>query len=109
MSYVPMEEHTTLSGRFVSEPGRNLNGEPVVWVDYAAALAIHRLRPGPSYNRREVLLASSSPMDHQASLGCVVVPEAFFEKVVHPLLGRSRALVYVLPETRTVRDVFDIP
>lgn len=43
---VPLHERTTPSGRFVSRPGRNLDGEHVVWVDYAVALAIHRLRPG---------------------------------------------------------------
>jgi hypothetical protein len=26
--------------------------------------------------------------------------------VVQPVMGRSRAVVYVLPETRSVRDVF---
>ncbi|MDP3856360.1 MAG: hypothetical protein Q8Q73_01215 [Stagnimonas sp.] len=103
---VPMPERTTPAGRFVSQPGRNLDGEHVVWVDYAAALAIHRMRPGASYRSREARLASATPGDNRASLGCVVVPEAFYEGVVQPLLGHRRAVVYVLPETRSVRDVF---
>jgi hypothetical protein len=32
------------------------------------------------------------------SLGCVVVPVTFYADVVQPLLGRSRAVIYVLPE-----------
>lgn len=103
---VPMHERTTPAGRFVSQPGRNLKGEHVVWVDYAAAFAIHRLRPGASLRAREASLASDTPSDNRASLGCVVVPAAFYENVVLPLLGRGRAIVYVLPETRQVRELF---
>jgi hypothetical protein len=103
---VPMHERTTPAGRFISKPGRNLGGEHVVWVDYASAFAIHRVRPGASLRSREARLASASPDDNRASLGCVVVPEAFYEQVVQPLVGQNRAVIYVLPETRSVRDVF---
>lgn len=103
---VPMPERTTPAGRFISQPGRNLDGEHVVWVDYAAAVAIHRVRPGASLRSREARLASATPDDNRASLGCVVVPGAFYDTVVQPVLGRTRAVVYVLPETRPVRDVF---
>ena len=103
---VPMHERTTPAGRFISRPGQNLSGEHVVWVDYASAFAIHRLRPGASLRSREARLASASANDNRASLGCVVVPAAFYEQVVQPLLGRNRAVIYVLPETRPVRDVF---
>ena len=103
---VPMEERTTPAGRFLSDPGVNLDGEHVVWVDYKAAFAIHRLRPGASLRQREVRLASETPADNRASLGCVIVPATFYQGVVQPVMGRSRAVVYVLPETRSVRDVF---
>jgi hypothetical protein len=36
----------TPAGRFASEPGVNLQGEDVIWLDYAAGLALHRVRPG---------------------------------------------------------------
>jgi hypothetical protein len=91
-------ERTTPAGRFASEPGHNLKGEDIVWVDYDAAIAIHRVRPGPSRERREQRLASGSPADNRISLGCIVVPVAFYEQVVSPVLGRSRGVVYVLPE-----------
>lgn len=103
---VPFNERTTPSGRFVSEPGRNLDGDHVVWVDYDTAFAIHRVRPGPGRRAREVRLASRTPRDNRASLGCVVVTEAFYSGVVQPLLGRKRAVVYVLPEDRPVREMF---
>ncbi|MET0351508.1 MAG: L,D-transpeptidase [Rhizobacter sp.] len=91
-------ERTTPAGRFPSEPGHNLTGEDIVWVDYDAAIAIHRVRPGPSRERREQRLASDTPADNRISLGCIVVPVAFYEQVVSPVLGRSRGVVYVLPE-----------
>jgi len=34
------------------------------------------------------------------------VPIAFFDAVVEPALGRSRAIVYVLPEIKPLRQVF---
>lgn len=104
---VPLEERTTPAGRFESEPGLNLDGDPVVWVDYASALAIHRVRPGASRRAREARLASATPDDNRVSLGCIVVPEDFFTSVVQPLLGRRRGVVYVLPEQRSLREIVD--
>ena len=100
-------ERTTPSGRFLSEPGRNLQGEAVVWVNYNEGLAIHRLRPGPGHPQRSRSLASSSPDDNRASLGCVIVPVAFYETVVAPLLGKNLGIVYVLPEAVSVTAFFD--
>jgi len=103
---VPFEERTTPAGRFESEPGLNSQGEAVVWVDYEAAFAIHRLRPGASRAPREIRLASLAPADHRVSYGCVVVPEAFYKSVVQRVLGHSRSVVYVLPERRPMQEIF---
>jgi len=89
---------TTPAGRFSSEPGRNHEGEAIVWLDYDAALAIHRLREGPAALDRQRRLSTSSAQDNRASAGCVVVPPAFYAAVVEPLLGRHAGLVYILPE-----------
>ena len=105
---VRADERTTPAGRFDSVPGRNLDGEHVVWADYATAFAIHRLRPGAGWKSREARLASPSPEDNRASLGCVVVPVAFYESTIEPWLGRSRAVVYVLPERRRMNELFGI-
>lgn len=94
------DERTTPAGRFVSEPGHNLQGEAIVWIDYAAKLAIHRLRPAPPAERRAERLASETPDDNRISMGCVVVPVSFYETVVGPLLGKSRGVVYVLPDSQ---------
>ncbi|MEO8805387.1 MAG: hypothetical protein ABI433_04845 [Burkholderiaceae bacterium] len=99
-------ERTTPAGRFVSQPGHNDKGEDIVWVDYEASLAIHRLRPAPAYERRPERLASPTSDDNRISLGCIVVPVAFYEAVVAPTLGRLRGVVYVLPESRPVQAMF---
>ncbi len=101
-----MEDRTTPAGRFESVPGRNLTGEPVVWVDYSSALAIHRLRPAPAREKRPLRMASSNPLDKRISAGCVVVPEAFYDTVVQPVLGNSRAVIYVMPEDNTWQRIW---
>jgi hypothetical protein len=103
--HVPVAERTTPAGRFVAEPGRNLHGEHVVWVDYDAAFAIHRLRAGASAALRAARLASTSPDDKRLSLGCVIVPVKFYLDIVANLLGRGRSIVYVLPEQGVPADV----
>jgi hypothetical protein len=100
-------ERSTPAGRFESQPGHNDKGEAIVWVDYDASLAIHRLRPAPAQEHRAARLASSTPEDNRISYGCIVVPVAFFEEVVEPAIGRQRGVVYVLPETRPVQSMFD--
>jgi len=99
-------ERTTPAGRFEAQPGRNLQGEAIVWLDYGAALAIHRLRPAPAAQRREQRMRSTRADDHRISLGCVVVPVAFYEQVVAPTLGSQPAVVYILPESRAVASLF---
>jgi hypothetical protein len=91
-------DRTTPAGGFVSEPGRNLDGEAIVWLDYDNALAIHRLRPGEAQEARLQRLASPHVMQRRVSAGCVVVPVGFYEAVVEPLLGRSRGWVVITRE-----------
>ena len=109
VTQIPPTERTTPAGRFASEPGRNLQGEEVVWVDYDAGLAIHRLRPAPSSQRRPQRMLALEPAERRISLGCVVVPVSFYQSVVAPVLGRQRGVVYVLPETQTLQSLFGRP
>jgi hypothetical protein len=78
-----------------------------VWVDYASAFAIHRLRPGFSYQARSSRLASAGVSARRVSWGCVVVPVAFYEKVVQAVLGTSRSVVYVMPESAPLGRIID--
>ena len=102
-------ERKTPAGRFESLPGKNLHGEPVVWVDYDTGIAIHRVRPGISQMQRDASLATEDPNNKRLSLGCVVVPEDFFWSVVLPTMGHVRGTVYVLPEDGPVQAMFAEP
>ena len=105
-AFLGTDERTTPAGRFASEPGHNDKGEAIVWVDYSASFAIHRLRAAPLGERRAARLASPATDDKRISEGCVVVPIAFYETVISRSLGSQRGVVYVLPETRPVRTMF---
>lgn len=102
---IPLDERTTPAGRFESEPGRNIKGEAIVWVDYDAAIAIHRLRPAPAAERRPQRLASANPEDRRISLGCIVVAPEFYDSVVAETLGRRRGVVFVLPDAPVIQAV----
>jgi hypothetical protein len=107
VSSLELDERTTPAGRFASEPGHNLNGEAIVWLDYAAKLAVHRLRPADPRERRADRLASATADDNRISFGCVIVPVSFYESVIAPSLGKSQGVVYVLPETENMQRMFN--
>ena len=96
-------ERITPAGRFNTEPGRSLQGDDNIWFDYAAGLAIHRVRAGASQGPRQQRLAAGVASAQRASFGCVVVAPAFYDAVLLPTLGTQRGVVYVLPETRSVQ------
>lgn len=106
MSAILPHERTTPAGRFESLPGTNAYGEDIVWVDYDAAVSMHRVRAKEASERRLERLASPTPDDNRISFGCINLPVAFYEGVVKPALGASRGVVYVLPETRPLQAVF---
>lgn len=99
-------ERTTPAGRFVAEPGRNASGEDVLWVDYNAAVSMHRVRAVEASERRLERLASPTPADNRISYGCINVPVRFFEDVVRATFRSSRGIVYVLPEVKPLGLVF---
>jgi hypothetical protein len=100
------EERTTPAGRFIAEPGRNAHQEDVVWVDYDAAVSMHRLRAVEASERRHERLATPTSEDNRISYGCINVPPEFFDAVVKPAFDGRRGVVYVLPEVKTVPEAF---
>jgi hypothetical protein len=101
-------ERTTPAGRFVGEAGRNLGGEDVVWVDYEAAVSMHRVRATKPAERRLERLTTLTPADNRISYGCINLPAAFYDRVVSPAFAGAKAMVYVLPETRSVDEQFGL-
>jgi hypothetical protein len=106
IALVAPHERTTPAGRFEGERGRNANGEDVVWVDYDAAVSMHRVRANEPKERRLERLASPQTDDNRISYGCINVPADFYEAMLQPAFAASRGLVYVLPEVKALDDVF---
>ncbi len=106
------EERTTPAGRFIAEMGESAVGEDVVWVDYDAAVSMHRVRPWVAAERRLERLASATPRDNRISYGCINLPRKVYEDILAPTVRREGAVVYVLPELSRPQEVFgsyDIP
>lgn len=107
LAQIQPHERTTPAGRFIAEPGRNAQGEDIVWVDYASAVSMHRVRTRVASERRLQRLASPVVADHRISYGCINLPVRFYEQVLRPAVRRGAgAVVYVLPETRPPALVF---
>jgi hypothetical protein len=101
---VTPDERTTPAGRFVAELGESASRhEDVVWIDYNAAVSMHRVLKVPA---RLKALASPSKDDNRMSYGCVNLPPWFYETAVRPAVQRTGAVVYVLPETRSLHEQF---
>lgn len=99
-------ERTTPAGRFAAELGTNTGGEDILWIDYDAAVSMHRVRVVNPADRRLQRLASPTVDDNRISYGCINVPAAFYDGVVKPLFGPRNGIVYVLPETKPLAAVF---
>jgi hypothetical protein len=106
LSQIRDDEKTTPAGRFVAEPGENTQGEDIVWIDYDQALAMHRVIKGTPAEQRARRLASPDPRERRISFGCINLPPAFYDHVLSPAVKKTGAIVYILPEIKTTRQVF---
>jgi hypothetical protein len=103
LAQVQPEEKTTPAGRFVAEMGDSTRGEDVVWVDYDAGVSMHRVLNVPE---RLKSLASPTKEDNRMSFGCINLPPKFYENVLRPAVRNGGAVIYVLPETRSLAETF---
>ena len=106
MASIQTDEKITPAGRFRVEPGYNLNGEDIFWVDYDAAVSLHRIRVSNPAERRPERMASAATADNRISYGCINLPHPFYDAVVRPVFSSGRGWIYVLPETRPVESLF---
>jgi hypothetical protein len=105
LSAISPRERITPAGRFVAVIGNDLE-QDILWVDYGAALSLHRVVKGSPKEHRAQRLASASPLDRRISYGCINVPSSFYETLVSPVFTKAGGIVYILPETRPLAAVF---
>jgi len=100
-------QRTTAAGRFLTQPGLDADHTDVVWLDYDAALAMHRVINKVKSERRLQRLASPTPDDNRISYGCINIPIDFFDRRISPVFGKGRGVAYVIPEVKTFAAVFE--
>jgi len=101
------EEKTTPAVRFIAELGMNTKGEDIVWVDYSAAVSMHRVRANVPSEQRLERLASPTTDDNRISFGCINLPPEFYERTLKPTVQAGPTVIYVLPETRSPGKTFN--
>ena len=109
LSRITPAERITPAGRFVASAGKNPDGQDIIWIDWGAALALHRATdvvPGLARRDRLARLASASLRDKRITYGCVNVATDFYDRYVRPAFRGTKGIVYILPETKPVRDLF---
>lgn len=100
------DERRTPAGRFVGVPGHTTGGDRVVWLNYDEGIAMHTVVTNVPAEERLRRMASADPADHRISYGCINFPPPFFSTVLAPALARRGSIVYVLPDTRSLAEVF---
>ncbi|MBH1999500.1 MAG: hypothetical protein I8H96_10205 [Sphingomonadaceae bacterium] len=99
-------EKTTPAGRFLAKFGLAAGRQTVLWVDYATSVALHPIPKGNPKERRRARMLSSGIEDNRITFGCINVPLAFYNKSVRPAFLKKGGYVYVLPDTKSLEEVF---
>ena len=99
-------QRITPAGRFFADEGRNLEKQRVLWVDYDAGIAIHKIPTKRTAQRRQERMVSPDPADHRITYGCINVPAVFYDTVVRTHFRQKGGIVYVLPDTLPLKSVF---
>ncbi len=99
-------ERTTPAGRFVTRFGRAFGRQRVLWVDYANSVALHAVITTHKSERRVERLLSPTPDDNRISFGCINVGTKFYTRTLSPLFQKKGGVVYILPDTKSLDDVF---
>ena len=106
LSEIGPAEKTTPAGRFFARVGPAKGNQTVLWVDFNTSVALHAVvTKNPAEHRLE-RLASPTPKDNRITFGCINVPTAFFEDVVRPIFVEGGGMVYILPESKFLIEVF---
>lgn len=104
---IPVAERTTPAGRFLAKFGPAAgHEEDVIWVDFPDAISLHPVITTKPKERRLARLQSPTPTDNRITFGCINVGHEFYGKIIEPAFRPAGAIVYILPETRSLHEVF---
>lgn len=106
LSSIPVAERTTPAGRFVGSLSNNLSGKGVLWIDYDAAISLHRVITSNVEQQRAQRLESSTITDNRISFGCINVPAWFYDQLIEKTFRKTNGVIYVLPEIRSIQETF---
>jgi len=106
LSDIAPEERTTPAGRFLAFYGPATGGRRVLWVDYSTAISLHPVVTSNPKERRLQRLKSATVDDNRITYGCINVPRAFYRNVVQAAFKPAGGVVYVLPDTKPLTEVF---
>ncbi len=106
LSAISPDERTTPAGRFVATFGRASGDKTVLWVDYADSISLHPVVTTNPEEHRLRRIKSAAADDHRISYGCINVPARFYDRVVLKAFHSAGGIVYVLPDTRPLDEVF---
>jgi hypothetical protein len=106
LSQISADQRTTPAGRFLARFGPAAGHGDVLWVDFRDGIALHPVMSVNLGEHRLERIKSSDPGQHRISYGCINVPAAFYDDVVLPALTGGGAVVYVLPDSKAVAEVF---
>jgi hypothetical protein len=106
LSDISPDERTTPAGRFMAAYGPAKGKKSVLWVDYATAVSLHPVVTSNPKERRMQRLRSPEADDNRITYGCINVASAFYKQVVRPTFSEQGGVFYVLPEVRTMAEVF---
>lgn len=106
LSEIGPAEKTTPAGRFLARIGPAKGDQTVLWVDFNTSVALHAVvTKNPAEHRLE-RLESPTAADNRITFGCINVPAGFFEDVVRPKFVEGGGMVYILPESKFLIEVF---
>lgn len=105
LSEIGPAEKTTPAGRFLARFGLAAGRQQVLWVDYTTSVALHPIPTGKPKERRRARILSPTIEDNRITFGCINVPRKFYGSI-RPLFLKKGGYVYVLPDTKTLEEVF---